>query len=68
MDRQTIRRTFEKHGEFLTVTQIADILSIDRGTARGLLYGLEYLPIGRKKLYYAGDVTARLMERKESGN
>ena len=66
MDRQTIKRTFEKHGEFLTVTQVAEVLGIDRGTARGLLYGLEYLPVGRKKLYFSGDVASRLMERKES--
>lgn len=66
MDRQTLKRTLESHGSFLTVTQIADILGIDRGTARGLLSGLEYLPVGRKKLYFSGDITSRLMERKET--
>ena len=66
MDRQTLKRTLESHGSFLTVTQIADILGIDRGTARGLLSGLEYVPLGRKKLYLATDFIGRLMELRKT--
>lgn len=47
------------------VSEIAQRIGIDRGTARELIAGLEFIPIGKKKLYSAEDVTARLMERRK---
>lgn len=65
MNKQSIRSSFEKHGEFLSVTQVAEILGIDRGTARGILHGLAFVPLGKKKLYHVSDIAERLNERKQ---
>ena len=64
MTRQAVIRAFEKHGDFLHVQEIADILGLDRGTVRPMLCGLEYVPFGKKKKYFKADVVDRLMERK----
>lgn len=64
MDKQNIKRTFSKHGDFMTVTQIAEAMNLDRGTVRGLLNGVAYIPVGRKKLYHVADVTECLWARR----
>ena len=63
MNKQDLTRAFGKHGEFLTITEIAGIMNIDRGTVRGLLNGVSYIPLGRKKLYHASDVATAIAER-----
>ena len=63
MNKQSIERAFGKHGEFLSVTEIAEIMKIDRGTVRGILQGVPYIPIGKKKLYAITDVAEVLYRR-----
>ena len=67
MTKQEVKASLAKHGkEFLSLGEIAEILGIDRGTARQWLNGVSYLPCGRKKLFYAGDVAERLMQLREN--
>ena len=66
MNRQDLIRSFGKYGEFLCINEIAEVMNIDRGTARGLLYGLPHIPLGRKKLYHISDIADRIMERKKA--
>lgn len=63
MNKQDLQRTFGKHGEFLSVTQIAGIIGIDRGTVRAILKGVPYQPFGKKKLYAVADVAEVLYRR-----
>ena len=63
MSKQTIERAFGRHGEFLCISQIAEIMNIDRGTARQILRGVPYIPVGKKKLYTVGDVAEVLYRR-----
>ena len=64
MNKQDIKRSIEqKYGAFVNVTEVAEYLKVDRGTARGVLNGLAYLPNGREKQYFTGDVADRIMER-----
>ena len=63
MNRQNIERAFGKHGEFLCINEIAEIMNIDRGTARQILKGVPYIPIGKKKLYSVTDVAEVLYRR-----
>lgn len=44
----------------ICVNEIAELLGIDRDTASGLVKGLSYLPIGRKRMYLITDVTKRI--------
>lgn len=67
MNKQDLIRSFSKQGEFLCINEIAEAMNIDRGTARSLLYGLAYIPIGRKKLYHISDIADRIMERRTNG-
>ena len=64
MNKQDLTRTFGRHGDFLTITQIAEIMNLDRGTVRGLLDGVPFTPVGRKKLYHVADVAERIWERR----
>ena len=64
MTKQEIKNGIEKrYGAFVNVGEVSEYLGVDRGTARGFLYGLTYLPNGKEKKYFAGDVAQRLMER-----
>ena len=64
MDRQQITRELTtEYGSFVRVGEVARYLRIDRGTARGILYGTPYLPNGRAKLYHASDVARAITER-----
>ncbi len=66
MDKQQLIRSMTtQYGDFLTVGEMAEYLRIDRGTARGLLNGLPYLPIGRKKLFSVTDIAQRIKEREQ---
>lgn len=47
------------------VGEVAEYLRIDRGTARNLLVGLPFLPVGRKKLFSVVDVATRIKEREQ---
>ena len=63
MERQAIRRTLEKYGDFLNVSQVAECLGIERKTARTkYLRGLEYIPNGKEKLYHKEDILNRIMQ------
>lgn len=66
MNKQEMRASLAKHGkDFLGLYEIAEILGIDRGTARQWMRGVSYLPCGRKKLYHINDVSERLMQLRE---
>lgn len=66
MNKQDIIRGLKsEYGEFVSVTEISQYLRVDRGTTRGMLYGISFLPCGRKKLYHIADVAQRVMERME---
>lgn len=64
MNKQDLTRTFGKHGEFLCINEIAEIMNIDRGTVRQLLRGVPYIPIGKKKMYSVGDIAEVLYRRR----
>lgn len=63
MNKQNLERAIGKHGEFLCINDIAEIMSIDRGTVRQILKGVPYIPIGKKKLYAVADVAEVLYRR-----
>lgn len=66
MTKTELRRSLERSGkDFLGLYEIAEILGIDRGTARQWMNGVSYIPCGRKKLYHANDVAERLMQLRE---
>ena len=65
MNKQDIRRGLERYGDFLTISDVAGFLGVYRGTARGILSGLEYIPNGRSKLYHREDVAEAIYRRKE---
>lgn len=65
MNKADIKRTLSQEGDFLTISQIAKILGVERHKASDFLYGLEYLPNGKAKLFLADDVANRIMELKE---
>lgn len=65
MNKQELRKSLERQGkDFLGLYEIAKVLGIDRGTARKMMRGLNYIPCGRKKLYHVNDIAERLMELK----
>lgn len=52
--------------DLITVNQIADFIGADRGTVRrNFLRGLDYLPVGNKKLYHVNDVAKSITERRK---
>ena len=64
MTKQEVRRSIEeRYGAFINVGEVAEYLGVDRSTARAYLHGLTYLPNGKEKKYFVGDVSQRLMER-----
>lgn len=66
MDKQQIIRSIvSEYGEFVSLTEVASFLRIDRGTARQLMNGVPYLGLGRKKLFNASDVAQRIKERSQ---
>lgn len=64
MNKQDLTRSFGRHGEFLCINEIAEIMNVDRGTVRQLLSGVSYIPLGKKKLYHIADVAERIWERR----
>lgn len=64
MNKQDLTRAFGRYGEFLSITDIAEIMKIDRGTVRGLMDGVPYVPIGRKKLYHIADIAEVIWSRR----
>lgn len=63
MNKQGIERAIGQGKQFLSVTEIADRIGIDRGTARQILQGVPYQPFGKKKLYAVVDVAEVLYRR-----
>lgn len=63
MNKQSIERAIGQGKQFLSVTEIANIIGIDRGTARAILKGVPYQPFGKKKLYAVADVAEVLYRR-----
>lgn len=63
MNKQNIERAIGQGKQFLSVTEIADRIGIDRGTARAILKGVPYQPFGKKKLYAVADVAEVLYRR-----
>lgn len=70
MNKLELRESLDRYekSDFLGLYQIAEVLGIDRGTARHMMCGLPYIPCGRKKLYYKADIIERLMELRENRN
>ena len=67
MTKQEVKASLAKHGkEFLSLGEVAEILGIDRGTARQWMSGVSYLPCGRRKLYHINDIAERLMQLREN--
>lgn len=63
MDKQQITRELNaEYGSFVSVTEVAEYLRVDRSTARKWMYGVSYLPCGTKKLYHVNDIAERLMQ------
>lgn len=68
MNKQDVTRALQKYGTFLSVTDTANALGVKRDTARALfLDGLDYITVGRKKLYLASDVAEKVMQRRING-
>lgn len=65
MDRKTIRTTIEKqYGNFLSVTQVAELLGCSRETARrDYLDGLDFIKVGNAKKYFKDDLADAIMKR-----
>lgn len=63
MNKQNIERAIGQGKQFLSITEIADRIGIDRGTARAILKGVPYQPFGKKKLYAVADVAEVLYRR-----
>ena len=52
--------------DLITINQISEFIGADRGTVRrNFLQGLDYLPVGRKKLYHVNDVAKSITERRQ---
>lgn len=63
MNKQNIERAIGQGKQFLSITEIADRIGIDRGTVRAILKGVPYQPFGKKKLYAVADVAEVLYRR-----
>ena len=68
MTKQDVLRVLKHHGDFLSVSDTAKALGIKRDTVRTqILNDLEYIKLGRKKMYLASDIAQAVMERKSNG-
>lgn len=66
MDRKAVRRALEKRGDFLNISQFAEVLGMDRDVVkRDFLEGLEYIQTGKSKLYFKEDLLDVLMDKKQ---
>ena len=50
--------------DFLSLNDICKSLAIGKAAAYNLLEGLDYIPIGNSKKYFALDVAARIVDGK----
>jgi len=64
MNKQNIEKVFGDKAKFLSITEIAEIMNLDRGTVRQILHGVSFIPVGKKKLYLTTDVAEVLYRRK----
>lgn len=65
MTKQDVLRALQKHGDFLSVSDTAEALGLKRDTVRTkILNGLEYINVGRKKMYLASDIAQAVIDRK----
>ena len=68
MTKQDVLRVLKQHGDFLSVSDTAKALGIKRDTVRTqILNDLEYIKLGRKKMYLASDIAQAVIERKSDG-
>ena len=68
MTKQDVLRVLKQHGDFLSVSDTAKALGIKRDTVRTqILNDLEYIKLGRKKMYLASDIAQAVRERKSNG-
>lgn len=67
MDKQTLKRQLQQTAgkEFVNVTEIAKIVGVGRNTAREMLRGVDYVAVGKSKLYFVPDVAEVLMEKRQ---
>ena len=66
MNKQSMKQSLMRNGkDFLGLYEIAEIIGVDRSTARKWMHGISYLPCGTKKLYHVNDVAERLMQLRE---
>ena len=65
MDRQAILNDLKKeYGSFPTISDISRYLKISRASVRDLMNGVECLPDGRSKKYFAGDVADKIYKNR----
>lgn len=65
MDKQTLVRDMKKEvGNFPTTSDLARYMGKSRVSIRELVKGLEYLPDGRAKKYFVGDVADRILQQR----
>jgi len=70
MNKQELMRAMTQANNgagLLTIKQIAQFRGEHINTTAKFLKGLEYLPSGKKKLYYVGDVANRILEHRVIG-
>ena len=64
MDKKSLRRAIEKRGEFLNITQVSELLGMDRDVVkRDFLNGLDYIQTGKAKLYFKEDIINAIMDK-----
>ena len=65
MDRQAILNDLKKeYGSFPTISDISRYLKISRASVRDLMNGVECLPDGRSKKYFARDVADKIYKNR----
>lgn len=67
MTKQDVLRSLQqqKNSKFLSVSDTAEALGLKRDTVRKqILSGLDYIKMGRKKMYLASDIAQAVIDRK----
>lgn len=67
MTKQDVLRSLREHSgsDFLSVSETAKALGLKRDTVRTkILNGLDYVNMGRKKMYLASDIAQAVIDRK----
>ena len=66
MDKRSVANALGKNGPekaFLNVSEIAKKMGTGRDAAARLVAGLPYIPDGKSRRYFAGDVAEEILRR-----